>query len=332
MNLRKAIAVSVLAVIPAAASAHHSHSNLNRDDIRTYTGVVTKYGWTMPHVYMKVEGPDGVGNLVEYSIEMGNPSSMARNGWDRNTFAKGDRITWEGAHDRNEARHYTGLKWAERADGTRIGNVGETTPEVKPSDDFAGLWRRSDPGGFKPHYRPPEGWPLNAKGQALVESFSEHENPIIECVNPGPPKSMLLPYPLEIRRPDDKTIVIERELMEELRYIHLDRDRPPGEPSRMGHSVGWMESEVLVVETTNFLADRWGSHTGIDSSDQKRLVERFTMSNGGMNMQAEITITDPVYLSEPVTFMHHWRKIADRDVVQAPCTLESSALYKEAGP
>ena len=162
-----------------------------------------------------------------------------------------------------------------------------------------------------------------------MTNFDENSNPIIECINPGPPKSMLLPYPVEFRRPDDKTLVIERELMEELRVVHIEPDYPAGDASRIGHSVGRFEGDTLVIETNNFLADRWGSHTGIDSSDQKQLLERYTLSNGGMNLNVEITLTDPVYLAEPVTFSHHWVKITDREVVQAPCTLESSALYLE---
>ena len=329
MRIFTSILLTGFACFPLIGFAHHSHSNLNMKDVRVYTGVITKYGWTMPHVYMKVKGADPEGNVVEYSIEMANPSSMARQGWSKQTFNPGDRITWEGAHDRNPSRHYTGLSWVERADGTRVGIEGAETTKIEPSTDFTGLWKRSDPGGFKPHYRPPEGWPLSTAGQALVANFDENSNPIIECINPGPPKSMLLPYPIEFRRPDDKTLIIERELMEELRVVYFDSDHPVGEASRIGHSVGRFEGDTLVIETNNFLADRWGSHTGIDSSDQKQLLERYTMSNGGMNLDVEITVTDPVYLAEPVTFTHHWVKITDRDVVQAPCTLESSALYLE---
>ena len=99
----------------------------------------------------------------------------------------------------------------------------------------------------------------------------------------------------------------------------------------MGHSVGWFEDDTLVVETSNFIADKWGIHTGISSSEEKHLVERFTMLNDGLNLKAEITVTDPVYLSEPKTFSHHWRKLVDRDVVQAPCTMEAAMLYLEGG-
>ncbi len=317
--------------LPVRALAHHSHSTINRDDVRVYSGVVAKYGWAMPHVYLKVDAPNENGEVVEYSIEMGSPPSLVRRGWSRDTWKPGDRITWEGAHDRDPNRNYTGLKWAERADGTRVGTTvgGEAPPE--PSTDFAGLWTRSDPGGFKPHYAPPEGWPLSAKGQALVDGFSEDQNPMVTCGNPGPPKSMIVPYPIKFTRPDDDTLVMERELMEDLRVIHFDRDAQRGEPSRMGHSVGWFEDDVLIVETDNFTEDKWGIHTGISSSNQKHLIERFSLSNGGLNLDVEMVVTDPVYLSEPKTFSHHWRKLPDREIVQAPCTMEAAMLYLEGG-
>ena len=124
---------------------------------------------------------------------------------------------------------------------------------------------------------------------------------------------------------------MERELMTELRVIYLDRDYEPGDASKMGHSVGWFEGDTLIVETTNFVADRWGSHTGVDSSAQKHLREEFMLTNDGLNLVAEITITDPVYLAEPVTFRHYWRKLSDRDIIQAPCTMEAAMLYLEGG-
>jgi len=328
--LRLALIFAV--VMPMSMThAHHSHASLNMDDIRIYKGVVVKYGWTMPHVYLKVRAPDADGNIVDYSIEMEHPPFMAARGWSKNTWKPGDRIIWEGAHDKNPDRHYTGLRWAEAGDGTRVGFTEEIVKEIIPSTDFVGLWKRSDPGGFKPHYRPPVGWPLSEVGQAQVENFGEDQNPMVTCGNPGPPKSMIVPYPVVFTRPDENTLVMERELMEEKRIVHFDRDTPAGEPSKMGHSIGYFEGDTLVVETSNFIADDWGIHTGISSSAEKELVERFTLTDGGLHLEAQITVTDPVYLSEPHTFSHRWRKLPDRPVIQAPCTMEAAMLYLNAG-
>ncbi len=314
-----------------SAAAHHSHASLNMQDVRTFSGVVTRYSWTMPHVFLKVRGPDPNGELVEYSIEMNHPPSMAKKGWSRDSFKPGDRIIWRGPHDHNPERHYTGLRWAERGDGKRFDMDDNPEGDVVPSTDFTGLWRRSDIGGFNPHYRPPEDWPLNERGQAMVDAFHEDNNPMVRCGNPGPPKAMIVPYPVSITRVDDDHFEFERELMAEKRVIHMDHDHDPGEPSRLGYSQGRFEDGALVVETTNFIADPWGSHTGIDSSAEKHLIERFELIEGGMYLMAEITVTDPVYLSEPVTFLHRWVKQADREVIQAPCTMEAARLYLEAG-
>lgn len=313
-------------------SAHHSHASLNMQDVRTFSGVVTRYSWTMPHVFLKVKGPDDKGQIVEYSIEMNHPPSMRKLGWSKNSFRPGDRITWEGPHDLNPNRHYTGMIWAERGDGMRFDmEESPLTDNIVPSTDFTGLWKRSDIGGFKPHYRPPEGWPLSATGQKLVDNFDEDENPMVRCGNPGPPKAMLVPYPVSITRPDEDHVVFERELMNDKRIVHLDHQHEPGAPSKLGYSVGHFEGDTLVVETTNFVLDKWGTHTGIDSSAEKQLIERFWLADEGMHLMAEITVTDPVYLAEPVSFLHRWKKLADREVIQAPCTMEAARLYLEAG-
>lgn len=331
----KRVTLILLALLATGSAwAHHSHASLDKDDVRTYHGVVTRYSWTMPHVFMKVRGPDEDGNVVEYSIEMNHPPSMAAKGWSKDSFKPGDKITWEGPHDRDPDRHYTGLRWAERGhDGARFTMDNAAAGEIVASTDFTGLWKRSDIGGFNPHYRPPADWPLNERGKQMVENFDEDANPMVKCGNPGPPKSMIVPYPLSITRPDENHLVFERELMREVRVIHLDHDHPDTArpPSRLGFSTGRFEDDELVVETSNFSADRWGSHTGIDSSEQKRLTERFSMTDEGLHLLAEITIIDPAYLAEPVTFLHRWRKLADRPVIQAPCTMEAAQLYLEAG-
>ena len=178
-------AIALTIVLPA--SAHHSHASLNMSDVRMYKGRVTKYSWTMPHVFLRIDAPDADGNIVEYTVELQHPPAMARVGWSRTTWKPGDRIIWEGPHDKNEDRHYTGLSWAENGDGTRFTmDKNAVANEATPSTDFTGLWKRSDEGGFNPHYKPPMGWPLSAKGQELVDNFHEDQNPMVSCGNPGP--------------------------------------------------------------------------------------------------------------------------------------------------
>ena len=75
------------------------------------------------------------------------------------------------------------------------------------------------------------------------------------------------------------------------------------------------------------MQDRWGTHAGIDSSDQKHLVERYSMSNDGMLLRILMTVSDPVYLAESIVIDYSMDKQPDRGLVTAPCSLESARLF-----
>ena len=334
MRIPLASLVTFLLVSSPAAHAHHSHANLDSNDVRQHTGVVTRYSWRMPHVFLQVQGTNQAGELVNWSIELLHPPGMMQWGWSRESFKPGDRITWEGERDRNPDRYYSGLFWAEKADGTRLYNLGsgQTREErpVSPSVDFTGLWVR-DSGRVGFTYAPPADWPYSERARALVASFEETQNPQLDCENPGPPKSTLLPYPIRISRPEQGVMVLDYELRDQQRVFRLDQQEAPRPPSKVGQSKAWMDGDELVVETTNFIADRWGSHTGVDSSEQKHLLERFSLIEDGLTLRIQMTLTDPVYFTEPVEIDYYMRKLADRELVSAECTLESARLFVEAG-
>lgn len=334
MRSSAASLVTFLLVSSPSAHSHHSHANLDNNDIRQHTGVVTKYSWRMPHVFLQVQGTNQAGEVVNWSIELLHPPGMMEWGWSRDSFKPGDRITWEGARDRDPDRYYSGLSWAEKGDGTRLYSLGsgqrKAERPVSPSVDFTGLWvRDSSRVGFT--YAPPADWPYSERARTLVASFDETQNPQLDCENPGPPKSTLLPYPIRITRPEQGVIVLDYELRDQQRVFRLDQEETPAPPSKIGRSKAWMEGDELVVETTNFVPDRWASQTGVDSSEQKHLLERFSLIEDGLTLRIQMTLTDPVYFTEPVEIDYYMRKLADRELVSADCTLESARLFVEAG-
>lgn len=311
-------------------SAHHSHASLDRNNIQLHKGVVSKYSWKMPHVFLAVNAPNNEGEVVEYFIELLHPPGMKEKGWSRDSFKPGDLITWEGPADKDPNRYYSGLHWAEKSDGTRLTMDGGNAAPVAPSVDFTGLWVR-DTARFGFTYRPVPEWPYTSFALKQVDNFSEMQNPQLDCQDPGPPKSTTLPYPVKIERPDENTVILDYEGADQTRVVSLNGEVPAAAPSRLGQSRGWFEGEVLVVETDNFIADRWGSYTGVDSSDQKHLLERFSLINGGMGLRVEMTLTDPVMFEAPVVIDYYMKKLADRELVKVECTVENSRLYINAG-
>jgi hypothetical protein len=70
-----------------------------------------------------------------------------------------------------------------------------------------------------------------------------------------------------------------------------------------GHSIGWMEGETFVVETTNFTwdPDGYDDHSHVARSHLATWTERYTL-RGSDVMELSITVKDPLFLREPFTF------------------------------
>lgn len=341
-----ATAIAVTALIPEAR-AHHSHASLNPEDVRLFQGVVTRYSWRAPHVYIRVNVAKPDGSVQEYLVEALNPPAMSALGWSKETFKPGDLITWEGPHDLDVDRGYAGMAWAETADGRRLyadasdfraarkaQNAVMARVSVEPVEAIgSGSWARIAPdGGPFPFIRAPQdGWPLTEEAAASVANWSEDDNPINDCVYGGPPRSIFTLSNFQWSRPDENIVIIDRDMWMKPRIVHLDSDAPKGAPSGYGHSVGWFDGDEFHIFTDNFVDETWGMYTGIDSTAQKTLKERYWLSEGGMRLNVEFTVEDPGVLTEPYTATHQWKRVPDRDLMKVECSVETARLYKTAG-
>ena len=130
---------------------------------------------------------------------------------------------------------------------------------------------------------------------------------------------------------DDESIRIEKEHLDEKRVIWLGASAVAverGPASYVGISMGHFESDRhLIVETDGFLPTRWGNANGIDSSEHKRLIENYVLSEDGMAMEISYTIEDPEYLTEPVTVSGRYLKGPNRDFVEFGCDPESASRH-----
>jgi hypothetical protein len=83
---------AVLLLATLRAGAHHSGAMFDDDKSTTLTGTVKAFQWTNPHCWIQVTVPGETGS-IEWSIEMGAPVELFRNGWRPGTLRAGDRIT-----------------------------------------------------------------------------------------------------------------------------------------------------------------------------------------------------------------------------------------------
>jgi hypothetical protein len=73
--------------------AHHSGAMFDDQKSITLKGTVKQYQWTNPHCWIQVVVPDDKGGTAEWSVEMGAPMELYRNGWRPRTLKAGDKIT-----------------------------------------------------------------------------------------------------------------------------------------------------------------------------------------------------------------------------------------------
>ncbi len=199
--------------------------------------------------------------------------------------------------------------------------------------DFTGVWTTyTEPGGGRAPRGSAADLPLTPEGKrrieeyrALVEPFDD--NAATYCTTYGIPTMMeaVGSYPIEfIQKPDQLTIIYEVE--GETRRVYFgDRILPEERrfPNRQGYSAGHWEGDVLVVETTS-ITDGQDQRTH-PHSDQARMTERFSLhtDEAGVEYMAwEMSMTDPVYYTEPVTASRKWAGLENGAILPYNCTEE----------
>ena len=321
--------VGLLATQPALG--HHSPAAFDGDAVVTIEGTVTQFDFRNPHVYFYVESTDEAGSTVEWEVESDWTTELSRIGWTADSLQPGDRIEVIAHPARNPQRHYMNLISLEKEDGTVLTSwdlrPDEAPPPVVQAAGIAGTWL---PDRDFPRFFGLTARLANEKGLAAQESFVETENPASECVPHPLPQRLGNPHVNEIQILDDR-VVITAETESEQRIIYMDgRGHPEnGELSHHGHSIGWWEGDVLVVETTQFAPHRRGNGFAIPSSPQKRLTERYHLSESRLRLIVDYVLEDPEYFSEPLINSFEWQYAPHMSLIPFSCDLEVARRYLE---
>lgn len=88
------ILITALLIVATPLFAHHGRgATYDMKKQVTLTGVVTEVAWRNPHVAIYMDVKDTNGKVVNWAFENSNVSTLARQGYNRNTLKVGQEIT-----------------------------------------------------------------------------------------------------------------------------------------------------------------------------------------------------------------------------------------------
>lgn len=305
---------SVLVLLAQTLAAHHSTTAIY-DSSRTVevSGIVEEISWRNPHGSLVLRAADG----AVWEAEMPATVVMRILGIRQDLIAVGDRITMAGLPARRKPNEMnaqnillaTGYELAFGGNvpyfpagksGNLIGrsyddsNVDEA---IAKADGMFRVWatNMTDPAAF-PMFK--GGYPITDAAVSAIAEWDPLDNDLLRCGTKGMPLIMITPAPVEFVR-DGDLIQMRIEEYDSRRTIHMNESaEPPAEHSQMGFSRGRFEGETLVVETDHIKA-QYFDPDGVPQSDRITLVERFTPNAEYDRLDYSVTVTDPVFFSEP---------------------------------
>lgn len=343
MGIRIPAVIALLLLYPNVdASAHHGRIGKFADETVQIDGVVSRFDWLNPHVYVFVSTVNDDGETVVWMFENTSVSTMTRQGWTRDTLQIGDRIRVQ-AHPHTDPTNLQGSGASYfRPDGTRVGRANE---EIRRellesnarSTDVFGVWvglldtfnltnppdweekrmavliagGEQFPNAGEQEYAMEAVPFLNDRGRAALAQF-ERNNPDNPWCAPWPvfPRT---PGVILVEERGDTITMRDSYVVGRERTVYMDgRSHPAdGEATPMGHSVGSWEGDALVVETRLFADNPWGIGEGIPSGSQKVVRERYALAEGGTRLTVSWELFDPEYMESSFRDSRQWKYAPD---------------------
>jgi hypothetical protein len=244
-------------------------------------------------------------------VEAGAASVLNGLGFTKDSIKAGDVVTVVGNPARAKPDAFVLGRELYKRDGTyvplNIASRSAYESKTATASSIAGTWfsPRTEFGAF---LGGSGRWSLTDKGKAAATGADERtKNALKDCIPVGAPALMFYPVANVITVQRDR-VVMKVDWMDSERIVYLDgRAHPPAtQTSLQGHSVGRWEGKTLIVETTNFKDHPMGLSLSTPSSTQKKLTERFALSEDGKTLIYSGVLEDPVYLAKPVEWSGKW--------------------------
>jgi hypothetical protein len=149
-----------------------------------------------------------------------------------------------------------------------------------------------------------------AKRNAIVHAGKPANPPHASCWPVGVPGFILRPMtePMYfVQTPKEVVMILSSK--QEIRHVYLtDKHTPNLKPSWYGESIGRYEGDTLVVDTVGINESTWVDGFGTPHSKALHVVERFRLTDGGKEMEANVRVEDPGAFTMPWNGIQRFRQ------------------------
>jgi hypothetical protein len=313
-----AIAFGALFVVPQAFAHHSFAPHFDSSKPANISGTITEFEARNPHSYLHISATDENGRTREYVCESHGVTQLSRNGIRPDMLKVGTKVRVTGSLSRHSA-YMCFFDNVEFADGRTLNVNGPRGAAAASSASAAALPTRKDIFGtwlLAPIPNRSTSGPqpmiqfLTPAGEKAVAGYDPFkDDPTFRCDPVAIRRVWGAPgTPLEILR-SGNDIVLHHEWMDVKRVIHMNLKEHPknGPRSSLGHSIGRMEGDTLVIETANYSAgvlnqyvEQPGQPTkGLLHSAALTSVERVSLDPARQRLVVEIDLSDPEFFKQP---------------------------------
>jgi Family of unknown function (DUF6152) len=133
MNVKSSlrwIAVCWFSVVALPTLAHHSFATFDMTKQITLTGTVREFQWQNPHIWIYLVVKDGE-KTQEWGVEGGSLVGLKRDGWMKDDFKPGDKVTVT-IHPKRDGTYGGSFVEGTTAGGKKLGKPNETQVTSTP--------------------------------------------------------------------------------------------------------------------------------------------------------------------------------------------------------
>lgn len=330
MRLLPTAALAATAVLSAPVFAHHSMAFYDQSQEILIEGTVARFDWVNPHMYLYIETENPEGETVVIQGEGLGITQALVDGLERDALQPGMPIIVRANPNRGGFGKQIRLLDVTTEDGEihPFYAANTRTRRLTPADSIEGKWAPSRP-SLGAAFGALASFPLTPAARTALEQMLGDGL----CFAEPTPVLSIFDEMREIEVSDDEVVLhFDNTGDHVIRTVYMNAEHPADlQPSLHGHSVGRWEGDTLVIDTIGFEPNISGLGLSVPSSPGKHTVERLTLTQDRTRLRYEVTVDDPVYLSETARLTQQWDHRPDIDFSPASqvCDEEVAERYIE---